>query len=230
MIQRISAPIIFIIIMGMLISIPFSTQEGGNSFHDTTGSNFTSLERSISPRAVSEEYFFDNFIDTDSISSKENISVTGGQAQLQDNFMVPGEHSAGLWHFDNGTWNTAYDSSGHGNDGTIYGGMIAGGLFHGSLALDGVNDYVGVPYTDKFNFGTASFGITGWFKSPGPYPGGSISVRVIERNDDAEEYAMNSAGRMDLDSSDLELVDNSGKGLQHVGMRFQNVEIPNGAT
>ena len=230
MLRKFSAPVLFIFIISIFISIPFSLYECTDGSLNIAYQFSLPRQRSDLACRASEEYFYDDLSSETGLSLKKNISVANGQAQLEDNVMEPGEHSSGLWHFDNGTWNTADDSSGHGNDGTIYGGTIANGLMGGSLELDGVNDYVGIPYNNKFNFGTASFAITGWFRSPGPFPGGSISVRVVERNDDAEEYAMNSPGRMDRDSSDLELVDNDGKGLQHVGMRFQNVEIPIGAT
>jgi|ETNmetMinimDraft_35_1059890.scaffolds.fasta_scaffold26257_1 hypothetical protein len=230
MLRKISFPVVFIIIINMLISIPISSYEGTDSPSNVGYPLSLTDEKSSPSRASAEEYFFDDLSFESGISIKENISIESGQAQLEDNTMVPRNHTSGLWHFNNGTWNTAIDSSEHGNDGTIYGGVITGGLMGNSLELDGVNDYVGVPFDNSLNFGSSSFGITGWFRSPGPYPGGSISVRVIEGDDDAEEYSMGPPGRMDLDSSDLEIVNNDDKGDQYVGMRFQNVEIPLGAT
>jgi type IV pilus assembly protein PilY1 len=56
---------------------------------------------------------------------------------------------------------------------------------------------------------------------------GSISVRVSASSDDAEQF--NSSGGMYLNSSDLELVAD-GSTVQTIGLRFQNVAIPNGAT
>jgi len=53
----------------------------------------------------------------------------------------------------------------------------------------------------------------------------SVDVRVTTSADDAEESA---TGNVDLTSSDLELVYSGGN--QTVGMRFQNVSIPQGAT
>lgn len=54
----------------------------------------------------------------------------------------------------------------------------------------------------------------------------TISVRVSTGNDDAEE---NESGGMYRNSSDLEFVEDGGT-TQTVGMRFQNVEISQGAT
>jgi len=230
MYRKFSATIAIIFIIGMLIPPLFSSYGGTEDSPAVVYPFSLSRQKSSSTRGASEEYFHDDLSNETGISFKENLSVTNGQAQLKDNRPEPGEDTVGLWHFDNETWNTAYDSSGHGNNGTIYGGNIADGLFGGSLELDGVNDYVGVPYNNKFNFGTASFSITGWFKSPGPYLGGSISVRVNESSDDAEEWSKKPEGGMDLTSNDLQLVENGDKGDQNVGMRFQNVEIPLGAT
>ena len=56
---------------------------------------------------------------------------------------------------------------------------------------------------------------------------GSTDIRVNSGSDDAEE---SDAGRMDLNSSDLELVYDGGDGIQHVGMCFDGVTIPTGTT
>lgn len=63
-------------------------------------------------------------------------------------------------------------------------------------------------------------------------PGASTPATVVETrirtgNDDVEEA---SDGRMDLTSSDLELIYEFGMGDQHVGMRFPAVQVPAGAT
>ena len=64
-----------------------------------------------------------------------------------------------------------------------------------------------------------------------PYAGGTTSqtveVRVSQSSDDAEERTTN--GAMDRTSTILDLI-NSGTYDQVVGMRFQNVAIPQGAT
>ena len=53
----------------------------------------------------------------------------------------------------------------------------------------------------------------------------TISQRVLQGSDDAQERA---SGSMYIDSSDLELVDDGDK-QQLVGIRFQNINIPNNA-
>ena len=56
---------------------------------------------------------------------------------------------------------------------------------------------------------------------------GSAVIRVNSGSDDAEE---SEDGRMDLNSSDLELVYDGSDGRQHVGMCFDNVPIPRDTT
>jgi hypothetical protein len=58
-------------------------------------------------------------------------------------------------------------------------------------------------------------------------PTGSVDVRVIASEDDAEEHTSDNS--MDLTSTDLELISDGGT-AQEVGMRFQSVTVPQGAT
>ncbi|GAB5417812.1 MAG: hypothetical protein Crog4KO_24400 [Crocinitomicaceae bacterium] len=59
--------------------------------------------------------------------------------------------------------------------------------------------------------------------------GGSVAVSVATGNDDAEEFRVGGiAGDMYLASSDLE-IGNDGGDEQYVGLRFQNVSVPQGA-
>jgi len=54
-----------------------------------------------------------------------------------------------------------------------------------------------------------------------------IEVSIAGGTDDAEESV---TGRMNLTSSDLELVDDGALGTQTVGLRFNGIQIPQGAT
>ena len=60
---------------------------------------------------------------------------------------------------------------------------------------------------------------------PPSQPSRRVDVRVNSRNDDAEEAA---SGSVNTGSSDLELVNDGGN--QTVGIRFRDVDIPQGAT
>lgn len=68
-----------------------------------------------------------------------------------------------------------------------------------------------------------------WTSVPsGEAGGGFVDVRVTAANDDAEEAV--STGAIDLTSTDLELVREGGSNLQYVGMRFDGMAVPSGAT
>ncbi len=55
------------------------------------------------------------------------------------------EGLVGYWSFDEGEGGTAYDYSGNGHDGTIYGTAWTGGVSGSALYYDGLNAYVVVP-------------------------------------------------------------------------------------
>jgi Concanavalin A-like lectin/glucanases superfamily/Bacterial Ig domain len=59
-----------------------------------------------------------------------------------------------------------------------------------------------------------------------PPPPSTVSVRISQGSDDAEEVA--SSGAVGLTSSDLELVTDGS--VQVIGLRFQNINVPQGAT
>lgn len=61
---------------------------------------------------------------------------------------------------------------------------------------------------------------------------GSVSIRIIQSSDDAEEAVDGPfVGDTEIDSSDLEMIEDLDfqEGNQTIGLRFQNVEIPQGA-
>jgi hypothetical protein len=69
----------------------------------------------------------------------------------------------GWWRFDEGTGTTATDSSGNGNDGTIYGATWIDGKFGKAMYFDGSNDYVEISADESFNFGKA-LTVSAWIK------------------------------------------------------------------
>jgi len=89
----------------------------------------------------------------------------------------PGPGLVGLWHLDEGTGKTAYDSSGLGNDGTL-----SGGRFGGALSFDGVNDYVSVPDDASLDFGTGNFTIEAWIKVSGAAIVSNKEYGVVNKN------------------------------------------------
>lgn len=68
-----------------------------------------------------------------------------------------------IMHFDEGSGTIAKDSSGHGNDGTIYGATWVDGKYGKALSFDGVNDYVKVPNSPFWDFGMDDFTVSFWF-------------------------------------------------------------------
>jgi PGF-CTERM protein/uncharacterized repeat protein (TIGR01451 family) len=75
-----------------------------------------------------------------------------------------------ILHFDEGSGTIARDSSGSGNDGTIYGATWVDGKYGKALSFDGVDDYVQVPDSDSLDI-TGAITIEAWiflreFKSP----------------------------------------------------------------
>jgi hypothetical protein len=70
------------------------------------------------------------------------------------------------WKFDEGKGNIAYDSSGNGNNGTIYGAQWVPGKFGSALSFDGVDDYVDCGNNPSVNL-PDSFTIEAWIKPLG---------------------------------------------------------------
>jgi len=64
----------------------------------------------------------------------------GGGAKVPEDTFTRG--LVAYWSFDEGTGNIAYDISGNGNNGTIYGAKWTKGKYGSALQFDGVDDYV----------------------------------------------------------------------------------------
>jgi len=74
------------------------------------------------------------------------------------------EGLVGCWSFDEGQGNIAYDSSGIGNHGTIYGATWTDGIVGKALSFDGVDDYVDCGVPSVVNFGIGDFTIECWVR------------------------------------------------------------------
>lgn len=143
----------------------------------------------------------------------------------------------GVWHLSedpSGSPPQMGDSTTNNNNMTSSGAMTSAdqvtGQIDGSLELDATDDYISQVYDNDFDFGTGSFTTSGWFKTSGAAGGSTdLSVRVNQSSDDAEEDIAD--GSILLLSSDLELIYDTGNlQNQEVGMRFQSMTIPPGAT
>jgi hypothetical protein len=70
----------------------------------------------------------------------------------------------GYWKFDEGSGNTASDSSGNGNDGTIYGASWTSGISSGALRFDGADDHVNVPNSASLAVSGNQISVGLWMK------------------------------------------------------------------
>jgi archaellum component FlaG (FlaF/FlaG flagellin family) len=69
------------------------------------------------------------------------------------------------WHFDEGTGNAAYDSSGNMHTGNINGATWVDGKFGKALSFDGVDDYVEIAPDSDFTPESNSWTIAVWVKA-----------------------------------------------------------------
>jgi hypothetical protein len=87
------------------------------------------------------------------------MATTSSYAEIDPKTIV------GMWLFDEGEGDTAIDSSGNGNDGTLEGCSWVDGKFGKALEFNGVSDYVDTgddPITDPG--GTKIWSISAWVK------------------------------------------------------------------
>ena len=64
--------------------------------------------------------------------------------ESSSNFSLKNDYVLAYWKLDTGSGNTAYDSSGHDFDGTIYGASWVTGKHGKALDFDGIDDYISV--------------------------------------------------------------------------------------
>jgi hypothetical protein len=99
------------------------------------------------------------------ITSFNSITVDESPATY---LVTPLDRSmVGNWKFDEGAGNTAEDSSGYGNDGTLYNNPTwVDGKYGKALSFDGVDDHVRVPHSELLSnevFGTSEvFTLEAW--------------------------------------------------------------------
>lgn len=72
------------------------------------------------------------------------------------------------WSFDEGSSDTAYDYSGNGNDGTIYGAAWVDGISDSALYFDGQDDYVFVPDSNSLDL-TTDGTVMEWIQIPSSF-------------------------------------------------------------
>jgi hypothetical protein len=72
----------------------------------------------------------------------------------------PGPGIAALWHLDEGTGKTAYDSTANNNDGTL-----SGGKFGNALSFDGVDDRVEVSHSPSLDISGTAITLEAWINA-----------------------------------------------------------------
>ncbi|MBA3066721.1 DUF1349 domain-containing protein, partial [bacterium] len=81
---------------------------------------------------------------------------------------------AAYWNFDEGAGNVLNDTSGKGNNGTIYGAGWTEGKSGSALSFDGSNDVVKVPGMEDVCSGYKDFSVEFWMKTSVRHSGGVI--------------------------------------------------------
>jgi hypothetical protein len=120
--------------------------------------------------------------------------------ETPDNFPLNNAYTNGYWKFDEGNGNTAYDSSDHNYDGTIYGASWTSGYSGDALDFDGVNDYVSLDDYAANNLGynkTDDLIFSLYFKTTSNSKGVIYSVSAPEYNP-GHHIAMNSDGTIEF--------------------------------
>ncbi|MGB7061143.1 MAG: LamG-like jellyroll fold domain-containing protein [Candidatus Zixiibacteriota bacterium] len=97
-----------------------------------------------------------------------NVYVTGHSSSGEANYdyatiKYSPSFLVGYWKFDESTGTVAYDYSGYGNDGTIFGATYVCGKAGNALDFDGEDDNVEIPDAPSLDL-TDSLTITMWFK------------------------------------------------------------------
>jgi len=132
-------------------------------YNYTSGALITSGITNISSLGVNDinstQYIFYTPLKPDTRYSVK-ISI-GGVSEVSDSCYTIGR-LVGLWHFDEGSGSYANDSSGYGNNGTLYDANITNddgdtppqwvdGKYGKALSFDGVDDYVEVTDSDSLD-------------------------------------------------------------------------------
>ena len=130
---------------------------------------------------------------------RKSITITDTSGTELTDFQVPLDLTnviynntdlVGSWHFSQGSGTQVSDSSGNGHNGSMIGGTtwaIDEGKAGNGLQFNGLDDYVTVPASSDWAFGTNNFTVEYWVKITGyngpvgnkqimgSYPGGTAS-------------------------------------------------------
>ncbi|MBI5360865.1 MAG: DUF2341 domain-containing protein, partial [Planctomycetes bacterium] len=134
----------------------------------------------------------------------DDIKVYKRALSAEEVSMHYGSGLVGSWHFSEGLGQAAADMSGRSNNGQLgsFAGLdandptwTASGRFGSALSFDGTDDYVSVPDSDSWAFGTSNFTIEGWINMAALPSSGIIKAIMsqwISGNDGWGLYVSNS--------------------------------------
>jgi len=94
----------------------------------------------------------------------------------------------GWWKFDEGTGDVAYDSSGYGNDGTIYGATWVAGKIGGALSFDGDDDYIFVSNSASLNEMSDDITLSAWVKFN--TIGSGVNSRILSKDNGGNDWQL----------------------------------------
>ena len=121
-------------------------------------------------------------------------NLANSESSISDTFIREIDGLNASWHFDEGEENTAYDSSGNDNDGTIYGANWTDGKFGKALSYDGSNDYVNCGNDESLNI-TDGITIEVWIEVDQVDPISGLGQHII-RKEGAWAFGIGPSGRI----------------------------------
>jgi hypothetical protein len=134
-----------------------------------------------------------------------------------------------LYHFDEGSGTTTADSSGNGNDGTVYGATWTTGISGKALGFDGIDDYVN--FGDVASLNTETISVSMWTK-PGMQDADNIFLSKGEYNeagwylwhtsDNGIQLRVNNATSHEIDSATSFFTFNE---WQHIAVVFNKTKV-----
>ncbi|MFH1726577.1 MAG: LamG-like jellyroll fold domain-containing protein [Elusimicrobiota bacterium] len=88
--------------------------------------------------------------------------------------LTPDEHTAGLWHFNEGSGEITEDAARDGNHSTIDGPLWTSGMWGSALAYDGVDDHLRLPPNADYDANNKT--VEAWFRADADLPEGYKNI------------------------------------------------------
>jgi len=138
-----------------------------NVFINNTSNGFDECNNTWYNSTLEEGNYYDDYsgidVDYDGIGDTP-YNISGDDNQDLYPLMYPfGFGPVAYWKFDEGNGTIAYDSSGNGNNGTIYGANWTTGITGSALDFDGIDDYIEILDSASLNI-TEEITLCTWVK------------------------------------------------------------------